>query len=65
VTWSARRCGAHADLELDSLSESWVERMGLDRRGDGVVVFGEGVEESVPLGVDLNPWVGRKGIAQD
>jgi len=39
--------------------------MGLDRRGDGVVVFGEGVEESVPLGVDLNPWVGRKGIAQD
>jgi hypothetical protein len=38
--------------------------LGGQRSGERVVGAGEGVEEGVSLGVDLDPGVGREGVAQ-
>src|SRR5574340_204192 len=54
---------AHADLSLRGPGVRGESLGSLDRRGDGCRRSGEGDEEAVALGVDLNADVRRKRLA--
>gem|GEM_PF-3712160 len=55
-----------ADAHLYSLGPGMVTEgpLGFDGGVEGPLGRGEGVEEGVSLGVDLDPFVGGKGLSQ-